>query len=147
MDDVWLHLHLHISAFRSIQFRHVMSFQRQATFSLVTELLKAGDPKARFSIISFSDVASPEAILPFPLPFHPLLLLPSLSFSFSFRLLPFSSRILFPGVPSSYPKSSYVWGALWHHKFTTLHGQGTHCTAPQCSRGTVITNSEMLQFT
>jgi len=43
-------------------------------------------------------------LLPFLLPFLPLLLLPSLSFSFSFRLLPFSSRILFPGVPSSYPK-------------------------------------------
>ena len=39
---------------------------------------------------------------------------PSLSFSFSFRLLPFSSHTLFPGVPSSYPKSSYVWGALWY---------------------------------
>ena len=53
---------------------------------------------------------SPEAyLLPFLLPFLPLLLLPSLSFSFSFRLLPFSSRILFPGVPSSYPKSGYVW--------------------------------------
>jgi len=41
---------------------------------------------------------SPEVYL---LPFLPLLLLPSLSFSFSFRLLPFSSRILFSGVRMS----------------------------------------------
>jgi len=66
---------------------------------------------------------SPEAyLLPFLLPFLPLLLLPSLSFSFSFRLLPFSSRILFPEIPSSYHKSSYVWKVLWHHKFTTSRG-------------------------
>jgi len=67
--------------------------------------------------------SAPKRLLPFLLPFLPLLLLPSLSFS-SFRI-PFSSRILFPGVSSSYTlnlamSGEHVWGALWHHKFTIL---------------------------
>jgi len=68
------------------------------------------------SIFGLGDL-SPKAYL---LPFLPLLLLPSLSFSFSFRLLLFSSRILFPGVPSSYRKSSWLGSAVSGIDFRTF---------------------------
>jgi len=58
------------------------------------------------SIFGLGDL-SPKAFLPFLLPFSPLPLLPSLSFHFCIRL-PFHL------IPGSYPKSSYVWGTLWH---------------------------------
>jgi len=94
---------------------------------------------------AFRDVASifglgglsPEAyLLPFLLPFLPRLLLPSLSFSFSFGLLPFSSRIL-----SLWKVPILNLATSGEHCGITSSqhcgGKGTHCTASQCSRGTI----------
>jgi len=87
---------------------------------------------------------SPEAhLLPFLLPFLPLLLRPSLSFSFSFRLLPFFSRILFSGIPS--PLKLAISGERCGITSSQCGGKGIHIAQLQCSRGTV--NSVMLQFT